>query len=154
MTLACIAIIAGALLADEAKVDSSPASIFVTIVRATHEGGAKTFGPGLDKAREALEDLSFDHYSLIKESSFSIPLGQKQSVELDDYCSLIISPLKREQNGQVRIQTSVRVPGKDESPPELSAVSTTVSIGPGKQFKLRGLKLDQGEMVVVITLKK
>jgi hypothetical protein len=46
------------------------------------------------------------------------------------------------------------MPPREEGGKPVNAVSTTLVIGPGKQFKLRGLKNEDGELVIVISLKK
>jgi len=154
MSLTHIIVIAGAMLAQTQSGQPPPVSISVVAVHATTEGGAKQFGPGLEGVRSALADLEFDRYRKLGAATLSAPFNKESSLDLGSGYSLCVTPLSRERNGQVRISLMVQMASKAADGRPVNAVSTTIMIGSGKQFKLRGLKMDQGELVVVMSLDR
>ena len=154
MSLAHIIVIAGAMLAQTQSGQPPPISISVVAVHATTEGGAKQFDPGLEDVRPALEDLEFDRYRKLSAATVSAPFNKESPVDLGSGYTLFVTPLSRERNGQARISVKVWVESKEAGGRPVNAVATTIMIGPGKQFKLRGLKMDPGELVVVMSVEK
>jgi hypothetical protein len=154
MSLMPIIVIAGALLAPTQSGQPPPISISVVAVHATTQGGAKQFDAGLESVRAALADLEFDRYRKLSAAVVSAPFNQESSVDLGSGYSLFVTPLARERNGQTRINVKVQMASKEAGGRPVNAVATTIMIAPGKQFKLRGLKMDPGELVVVMSLEK
>jgi hypothetical protein len=154
MTFIHLALIIGVVVAQADKVQPEPVKISVVVVHATKEGGAKQFDPGLDKVRSALADLEFDRYEELRSVKMTAPFNEETIFDLTSGYKLCVSPLSRERNGQVRINLKVQIDPREPDGPPVNALTTTIAIGPGKQFKLRGLTLERGELVVVISVEK
>jgi hypothetical protein len=154
MTFIYIALIIGAAVAQQDKAQPEPVKISVVVVHATKEDGKKQYDASLDKVRPALADLEFDRYEEIRSVKMTAPFNEETIFDLTSGYKLCVSPLSREQNGQARINLKVQLDPKEPGGPPVNALNTTIAIGPGKQFKLRGLTLDRGELVVVISIEK
>jgi len=156
MSLMPVVLIASAMFAQPhgGPPPPPPVSISVVAVHATSEGGAKQFDPGLEGVRHTLDETGFDRYRKLSAATISAPLEQESSIDLGSGYALLITPLSRERNGHVRMHIRLRMDRKPPRGQSLNAVDTTIAIGPGKQFVLRGLKMDRGELIVVMSLGK
>ena len=147
-------LIAGSILAQPHGGQPPPVSISVVAVHATHENGAKQFDPGLENIRRTLEDAGFDRYQKLRATTISAAFDHESSVDLSSGYALSITPLSRERNDHVRMHIRLRMEVKPQGGEAICAVDTTIVIAPGKQFVLRGLKMDKGELIVVMSLDK
>lgn len=137
--------------------DKQPSPVHLTMValHATNEHrGVKQVDPGLEEVRDAIADLDADTYRKVKAAEISAPFNQETRAEINAKYTLCITPLSREADNHVRMNVCVQMAAKNPGETPVNAITTTVTMGPGKQFKLRGLKMDKGELVVVISLKR
>ncbi len=135
--------------------DVAPVNLTVVAVHATREhAGRKRLDPGLDVVKTALADLDFDTYHTVKTTELSVRMRQSARVELNTKYTLDITPKERNADRHVRMDLRVEMVPKRAGAPPVNAITTTVTMPPDKQVKLRGLKMDEGELVVVISLKK
>lgn len=131
-----------------------PINVNVVGVLATNENrGQQSIDPALAEVKPALSDLSFDTYRKLCDQTMSAPFGRDTRCTLNDKYTLIVNPISKEENGQVRLNLRVEMAPKKPTDKPVTAVSTTIVIAPGKQFKVRGLKADLGEVVAVISLQ-
>jgi len=131
-----------------------PINVNVVGVLATNENqGRQSIDPALAEVKSALSDLSFDTYRKLCDQTLSAPFERDTRCALNDKYTLIVNPISKEANGQVRLNLRVEMTPKNPTDKPITAVSTTIVIAPGKQFKVRGLKADRGEVVAIISLK-
>lgn len=148
-------IVAGTvILAAMFAADAAPVDIEIYAVQATKEERSDVyFDPGVEAIRHAVADLEFNTYKKIQATVISAPLETETAVQIDGRYTLYIQPLSAEAGGQtrlnVRIELAPRAPGEKPK----TAIATTVAMAASKQVKLRGLKMDAGELVLVLGLK-
>lgn len=151
LTLVLIVVVGGA-----AGNEPPTPNIRVVAIQATNEGrepGKIHFDPGLGEVRAAVADLKFDTYRKIRAATLQAPYNKETEFQINPKYTLFVKPLSRERTGQVRLNIRIEMPPKDKKKKPIKAIETTVAAAPEKQFKLRGLKLDNGELVVVISVK-
>jgi hypothetical protein len=154
VTLAGLGFVIAATLAGAEHDQPPPVRLSVTAVRATLEHRpARYFDPGLESIRNAVADLEFDTYRTITVETVSAPYKRETTLPLTPRYTLSITPLSREPRGDVRLNVSILMASRQEGGRPINALATTVVTGPGKPFKLRGLRLDQGELVVVLAFQ-
>ena len=130
-----------------------PVNITVTAVHATHEKRAeKFFDPGIEGLRSAVADLEFDTYKKIRRETLRAPFNRDTTLELTPKYTLAITPISKESKNQIRVKVCVQMPPRAPGARPVNALDTTLLISPGKQVKLRGLKLDPGELVIILSL--
>ena len=155
MSLVVLTWVMGAALAPSGDLPPSLVSVRIVTMQATLEDRpSKLFDPEVEGMRAAVSDLEFDTYRTLNITTVSSQLNDETQIQLTPKYTLYVTPLSRERNGHVRVSVRVEMPPREEGGKPVNAVSTTLVIGPGKQFKLRGLKNEDGELVIVISLKK
>ena len=153
MSLMPLLLVANALLA-QPQPGPPPVPVSVVAVQATREGGAKQFGPGLEAVQHAIEGTGFDHYRKVSATTLEAPFERESSAGLGAGYTLSITPLSRERTGHARMHLRLRMEAGSQKGQTINAVDTTITIAPGGQFVLRGLRMDKGELIVVISLDK
>lgn len=127
------------------------AEISYWAVQATREGHPdKVYGHGLDPVTSQLADLPHDTFSLIVDGGLGANFGSKAEAVITPQYKLRIEPVD-EENGRVRIRLVVeyeKEPGK-----LINAVDTRIVLTPGKQVRLGGLKLDEGDLVIIFSAR-
>ena len=137
-----------------AEAPPPPVVLSMVAVHATQEGSnPKSFDPALKEVRAALEDLKFDTYRLICTQTVSARDNEESKVAISPDYTLYVKPLSKDPGGKVRVSVRIEMHPKNEGQKPVNALSTTLVIVPGKQFILGGLKLKQGELVIVMALK-
>jgi len=134
--------------------DAAPVGVEIYAVQATKEERSEVyFDPGLEPIRQAVADLEFNTYKKVKTTVISAPPETETAVQINDRYTLYIQPLNAATGGQtrlnVRIELAPRAPGEKPK----TAIATTVAMAASKQVKLRGLKMDSGELVLVLGLR-
>lgn len=143
-------LIAVAMLA--ATPPDAPVPLNLWALQATQEAHTPAqFDPGLDAIRDAVADLPFDTYHTVKALRQDLPRGQETRVPLNERYSLVLSPLENDAEGRVRLELRVEIAPKTPQDKPVTALSTRLAIRPGEQAKVGGFKLDQGELVIVIS---
>lgn len=138
---------------------SPPVSLTITAVQATNDGRTgKDFGPGLEKLRSVLTSLDYDSFRVVKSLESPAPFNQETRLPLTDTHTLCVTPLSKESDGRVRIRTRIEEkarPGAARGAPGTvrTAVDTTSAIAPGKPLLIGGLRLEKGQLAVVIQMK-
>lgn len=151
-------IVAGAIffasfMAAQSDVTQPPADVAVYAIYATNENRPEPeFDPALAPVRHAVSDLGFDTYRKIKADVISAPFGKETGFPINEKYTLYIKPLNR-QDIQTRINVRVELAPRSQQERPKTAVTTVVAMAPSKQVKLRGLKMDKGELVIVLALK-
>lgn len=138
--------------ADE-RVPSEPVTISVVSVEARREGRAqKSFGPGLESVQRALTSLSFDTFTRISSAELPVAYGSEQPILINSRYTLFVKPVSQTDDGRVRIRARITMKSRDGTR-TADAIDTTLLIQPGTHLNLGGLKLDSGELIVVVSVK-
>lgn len=134
----------------------SPVRIEVVAVQAMNKDHAgKQYEPGLDAVKPALDDLPYNTYRRFDTTVVTAPFNEETIVPLTDRHRLYLRPLSKEPNRHIRLNVRLHMTRRPEGgKAPVTAINTTLVAGPGRQVKLRGVKLDEGELIAVITLLK
>ncbi len=115
--------------------------------------GARVFDKELQPMKEALADLEYDTFQRLSAVTLEAAIDKEVTYQVNSRYKLCVRPLSREPSGQVRLSVRVEMRPSDQKAKPINAVSTTLLISPEKRLKVRGLKLDVGELVMVLMLK-
>ncbi len=153
MTASGLVLFAVSLLAADEKVPAQPASVTMVAVQATREGRAqKSFGPGLESVQRALAGLDFDTFARVQSAEIPSPYGEEQTIHINAKYTLHITPVSQQDDGRVRLRARITAVSRDGSQ-TVNALDTTLQIKPGMQLNLGGLRLESGELILVISVK-
>jgi hypothetical protein len=134
----------------------SPVRVAVVAVQAFNkEHSGKQYDRGLEGVKGALDDLPYNTYNRLDATIATAPFNEETIVPLTDRHRLYLRPLSQEPNRHVRLNVRLHMTRRPEAGrAPVTAINTTVIAGPGRQVKLRGVKLNEGELIVIITLLK
>lgn len=145
--LELIVLLAGVAVNEQAP----PVNLAVWSVQARLEGrDTPYYGPGLEPIQNELGGLHFNSFYLLASGRFPAPFGQETRISANPIYTLIVSPVSREEDGRVRLDIRIEMTPKAPGEKPIAAVSTRVLLAPGSRVKLGGMRLDQGELVLVI----
>ena len=134
--------------------EPAPVQVSVVAVRAVNEGHAqKVFGSGLEKVKRAVAGLDYDTFSKVSSSDATIPFGEKTTFFVNKTYSVMIEPTSVDGSGRVRLHTQVLMKSKDKKKKTVKALDTFLVMAPGKQMNLGGLKLADGDLIIVLSVK-
>lgn len=143
-----------------------PVSVLVVAVRATHQGHAeRQFDPSIVSIKETVEDLKqFDDFRKLRAVKTVAPYGEVTKIPLDDQYTLLLKPIERASHDRIRCDVRVQIRLDEEEKPQGDAgeqevepkykevLRCTLLAVSGKPFKVGGLKLDEGQLILVLTL--
>ena len=145
--LACVVSVSS--IAEPAQVDVSLVSVC-----GKNEGRAqKHYGAGLSTVKRAVAGLDYDTFTKVSSSEARIPFGERTTFFIDSTYSLVVEPLSIDNAGRVRLRTQVMMKSKKNPKESVKALDTVLVMAPGKQLNLGGLKLNDGELVIVLSVK-
>lgn len=129
-------------------------------VQEAGNGSAKRYDPALDKpTRAALADLPYNSFRRIGADSAKARFGEEVRLDIDDTYTLCVKPLSRDHNGLIRAKAWIEEQGNDEDKDKdgqktasRKVLDTTVRAVPGDRLLLGGPNLDNGVLVVALTL--
>jgi len=159
--ISCILAALGAVAAGRPGPDQREITrINVLAVHAFSQGrGEKVYDRELEQYKDALDGLDYDTYHHLSSKMLQAKMGEEAVYEINSRYKLCVEPLSRESSGQTRLNVRVEMTPKEaqgragwERKP-VNVIKTTLLISPDKKLKLRGLKLDRGELVVVLMLR-
>lgn len=135
--------------------DAGPVRVDVVAVHAfSQQRGEKVYDKELNEFKDALADLDeYDTFHLLSLTTIECVPGEEAQYTINTRYKLCVKPLARAESGQVRLSLRVEMSPKGPDAKPVNAISTTLLISPEKRLKLRGLKLDRGELVLVLTLR-
>ena len=120
-------------------------------VRATAPA-PKQFDQGAQPISEALADLPYKRYDTIRADRRAAPYRQQTRVAINPRYTLCVSPISREPDGRIRTELCVEMAPRQKGERPVKALETRVLMAPGKAVKLRGLRLEEGELVIVLVV--
>lgn len=132
-----------------------PAVVNVVAVHATQENRAqRDVDPALDRVHSSIADITeFDTFRATVDQTVTAPFATDTPIVLTPKHKIVITPLGTGPRGQVRFSLIIQQPPKAGQDRPVNALSTTVLMPPNKPFRLRGLRWQGGELVVIVTLK-
>lgn len=154
MDLPSLVVVIAALTTGQIEDRETVVEVSMVAVRATNEGRRATyFGPGLEGVKPALGPLHYDTYRQLRSGTVDVPLRKEQTFYINATYTLLITPLEIDERGRIQIKARITMPPENEDGTPRTALSTTFHISPGKQFNLGGLKLDDGDLIIVLTAR-
>lgn len=155
---ACVLAIALALAAgNRDAAQAPPVGLRMVAVQATREGASPpSYGAGLDEVRGALREVTrFDTFKKLAASSRTCEMGSECRFEISGRYALLATALAREDSGRVRVKARIEErQATSEGERVRDALNTTSAVVPGDHLLLGGLALDQGELVVVLSVAR
>jgi hypothetical protein len=129
-------------------------TLSVTAVRATTEGNRpKHFDQSVAPCRKSLVNLRYDTFRKLKVVTEAATFGKKTRIPLNDQYTLYLTPLERQKDGRVRVKATISMKkGPDDK--VVNALETTLALPPGNPLNLGGMKLDKGDLVIVLSVGK
>ncbi len=153
MTAASLAIVAVSFLAADEHVPAKPVNIAMAAVEARRENRTQRyFDPGLEQVRDALDDLDYDAFYKIQSAELPCPYGEEQKVYINERYTLYLTPVSVREDGRIRLRARITMQSRDKKR-EVNALDTTLLIAPGTHLNLGGMRLEEGELIVVISAK-
>ncbi|MGI6460985.1 MAG: hypothetical protein ACOX5J_13000 [Candidatus Hydrogenedentales bacterium] len=146
---------------------SPTVSVQLIAVRATNQGHEKAqFDSSIAFIRETVKDLKqFDDFRKLKTVNTTALYGKETRVLLDKRYTLLIHPIERDSRDRIRCDVRVQMRLADSKakasapagqkkpePKQKEILRCTLLAISGKPFKVGGLKLDEGQLVLVLTL--
>ena len=147
-------VVAVFLGADSDTSKPKPVTVSMVAVKAAQENRKETyFEPGLEGIRDAVSDLKYDTYRKVTSSRTTAPFGEEAKLPINATYTLYVTPVSKEPNGQIRLKTRIEIIPEDKTKKPVNTHVATVLQKPGKKLVLGGgMKLDEGELVVIITV--
>lgn len=152
--LAGFVILLTALAASPGDQPKSTVTVSMVAVQATNEGRKeKFFGPGLEEVYKAVIGLDYDTFHRVKATEVRAPYNRETKLFINDRYTLYVKPVEQGEDGRIRLQTRITIAPKKGIGDPINALNTTLAIAPGKHLNLGGLRLAEGELIVVLSVK-
>ena len=114
---------------------------------------AKTFDRGLESVKPAIASLSYDTFQKLGAAEAVIPFGKSSTFYINEKYSLIVEPTAVDDQGRVRLKTQIMMKSQKEEGKAIKALDTVLVMAPGKHLNLGGLKLPEGDLIVVLKVR-
>lgn len=142
------------LLLSPAYAQPAPVEFSMVAVKASNVGvSPKQFGPGLGSVRPAIQSLNYDTYEKISSSTATIPFGEKTTFYINKKYSLVVEPTAVDDRGRIRMNTQILMKSDKEKGKEVKALDTVLVMAPNKHLNLGGLRLEEGDLIVVLSVR-
>ena len=149
-----IGLILQLLILSPAFAEPAPVAFSMVAVKASNEGvSPKRFGAGLEAVKPAIRSLNYDTYVKVSSYAATIPFGEKTTFFINDTYTLVVEPTAVDDRGRIRMNTVVMMKGKGRDQQPVKALDTVLVMAPGKHLNLGGLKLDGGDLIVVLSVR-
>jgi len=142
-----------ALSSSPADTAEQPATFSVWAVQALKTGSAeKNFDSGAQAVRKAVEDLPFDTFRSVFSGLASMVPGTEKRLILNDTYTLLLQCRSREGKNAAHLDITVELPPAQAGGPPRKAVQSCMVVCKGKMVRIGGLKMNEGEMIVVLEM--
>ena len=160
--------VTGFQLAQEAGAERVASAGRVTVscmaVRATKEGREERF---VDRAVLEIQDVvvdkdtrRYDTYRFLWRGNATIAYEEEASLRINERYTIFVTPLSEDRQGRIRVEVRVEEQPEPRSrrdgearPEPVIAVRATSMLVPGNHLKLDGLNLDEGKMIIALTVR-
>lgn len=137
-----------------ALANPAPVEFSMVAVKASNVGvSPKQFGAGLGKVKSAIQSLSYDTFEKISSSNATIPFGEKTEFFINQKYTLVVEPTAVDERGRIRMNTVVMMKSDREDGKLVKALDTVLVMAPDKHLNLGGLKLEDGDLIVVLSVR-
>lgn len=144
------------LLSAGAFADEDKVTLTVTAIQATTEKrDGKLIPPDLRAYEKSLSKVNHNTFKKLKQARASAEMGKESKTVLTDRYTLIATPQRRDDDGRVHIAFRIEEKANDArglNNKTIVALQFTVSAAPGANIVPDGLPLDDGALVLVITV--
>ena len=128
-------------------------TVSVVSVQATKEGNRpKHFDRELTPYKKSLVKLSYDTFRKLNIDSKSAPFGKVAKIPINDQYTLHLTPVERQKDGRVRVKARITMKKKPNGK-TVDALKTTLSLPQGKPLNIGGMKLEKGNLIIVLSVK-
>ena len=148
-----LVLLAVASLTAAGDVPSTPVTVTMIALQASDES-RPYFDPQLNTIRHTLADVKRNTFRKITSRQTAAPYEKDTKLAINSRYALYVTPLSKEADGRVRAKVRITLAPREGGGKPINAVDTTLVIVPGNYVKIRGLKLDQGELVVLLTVSE
>ncbi len=164
--LAAVAVMVSApMAAAQPREEPAPkVSVSLIAVRATHQGHEeRQFDRSIASIHETVEDLKqFDDFRQLRAVTTTAAYGEETKIPIDARYTLILKPVQRASHNRIRcnIRVDMRLEKEedksssddDDEPKFREVLRCTLLAVSDKPFKVGGLRLDEGLLVLILTL--
>ena len=159
MAISCVLI---AALASAQTAGSDTVSLRIVAVQASQENRTS---PQIDTQLASMKDMfapsgyhQYDTFKLITSQKERSRYGQECRVSINARYTLVLMPLERVDSGRIRLKARIEE-RQDEPSAEggartvsvRKAMEATTVVSPGKHLNICGLRLDGGDLIVVVS---
>jgi hypothetical protein len=124
-------------------------------VQALKTGSAeKQFDGGAQAVRKAVEDLPYDTFRTVYSGTAAVAPGAESRITLNDTYALLLQCRSRDGKDTAHLDITVEIPPGSPGGPPRKAVQSCMVVCAGKRVRIGGLKMTEGEMVVVLEMTR
>lgn len=129
----------------------------IYVVKATKENKEKQTTNAIPaEVSKTLENLNYRHVTLIKSPRFTTAFGEAFQFDIDNRYVVSITPLGKADATRFRIRVLIEenMPMPDGTVQKRKALESVGAVVPGKFLSFCGLKLEEGELVLVVSIQE
>lgn len=127
-----------------------PDKVRMVAVQAQNKGQQdRQIAQELNPLKGILERLPYDTFDQVSAQEQTLVPGQKTQMPINDIYSLFVKPEDTTEAGGVKLEARIEML---QNGALVNALKTSCNAAPGKALVFRGMKLNEGELVVVMTL--
>ena len=132
----------------------APVEFSMVSVKASNVGvSPKQFSNGLGKVKSAIRALNYDTFEKISSSNATIPFGEKTEFFINQKYTLVLEPIAVDDRGRIRMSTVIMMKSDKDGGKMVKALDTVLVMAPDKHLNLGGLKLNDGDLIVVLSVR-
>jgi len=133
---------------------AQPVEIAVWAVQAVKTGSPeKRFDAASLPLRNVIEDLPYDTFRGVFSGSATVAPGTENRLALNDSYTLLVQCRSRESKDKAHIDISVELPPAQAGGACRKAIQSCMVLCTGKKVRIGGLKMKEGEMIIVLEMK-
>ena len=131
---------------------SARVQVNMVAVQALNEGReTQYFDPALLGIRQSIQGLDYDTFREVRTTNQSLKYDKETKITINERYTLCLKPVKKDDHGRIRVQARIEMAPRREGDAAINALSdTTLLMMPGKKLNLGGLKLEKGDLIVVL----
>ncbi len=121
-----------------------------SLVAAPGPAGPKDIPADLAPVRDAVKDLPYRTFRLVKHGTERIGPGKSASFQAHtDYAAVLSLESSAAEDPQARVRVVIEGPPNGDAPPR-KALDTVLRLAKGATVRLGGLPADEGDLVVIL----
>ena len=112
----------------------------------------KQFDAAAEPVRRAVEDLPYDVFRGIYSGGTAVAPKTASRLELNASYTLVITCQERKGNNAAHIDIAVELLSTQAGAPPRQALQTSMTVCTGRKVRLGGLKMAEGDLVIVLEM--